>query len=275
MFSRALPDEAELNVGRAVVEKLQANPEHYLAAYTRHFGNILNADDAATLFPEYNQDPAKYRVAVHPAATWIRGELFRRALATEAPEGKNRVVFTAGGNAAGKSTALAVTGSAKDSQVVFDSTFSNPEHAKRMMDQALGAGKTVIVLHVSRPLHEIFPAMLDRARTQGRVVTIEQLIGSHQGSARAVRDLSREFGHNSSVEFVFVDNSGSGAREGTIELAAPQDYTEIRKRLYDLLDREYQSGRITEENYRRIRGRDRSEPSGRPSDGQGSGGGSP
>jgi hypothetical protein len=274
MFSPALPDEAELKVGRAVMEKLQANPEHYLAAYTRQFGNILNADDAATLFPEYNQNPAKYRVAVHPAATSVRDELFRRALATPAPEGRNRVVFTAGGNAAGKSTALAVTGSARQSQVVFDSTFSNPEHAKRMMDQALGAGKTVFVLHVSRPLDEIFPAMLDRARSQGRVVTIEQLIGSHQGSARAVRDLSREFGNNPKVEFIFVDNSGNGAREGTIELAAPQDYTEVRKRLYDLLDREYRRCGITEEIYRRIRGGDRSEPPGRPSARRGSGGGS-
>ena len=81
----------------------------------------------------------------------------------------------------------------------------------------------------------------------------------------AVRDLSRDFGHNSKVEFIFADNSANGTREGTIELAAPQDYTEIRKRLYDLLDREHRSGGIAEENYRRIRGGDRSEPSGRPS----------
>src|ERR1035438_7567555 len=43
------------------------------------------------LFAEYNEDRAKYRVAVHPAATWIRDELFRRALAETAPEGRNRV----------------------------------------------------------------------------------------------------------------------------------------------------------------------------------------
>jgi hypothetical protein len=55
---------------------------------------------------------------------------------------------------------------------------------------------------------------------------------------------------------VFIDNSANGVREGSIALAAPQDYTETRKRLYDLLDREYESGRIAEESYRRIRGRD-------------------
>ena len=248
------PDE--LRAREETLRKLRANPEAYLAEYSSKFGNVLNADDAATLFDEYNRDRAKYRVAVHPAATWIRDELFRRALAETAPEGRNRVVFTAGGNAAGKSTAVAVTGSAKQAQVVFDSTFSNPEHAKKLMDQVLGSGKTVVVLHVSRRLDEIFAAMLDRAESQGRVVTIEQLIGSHRGSAQAVCDLSQRFEHNPSVEFVFIDNSGSGAREGSIALAAPQDYTETRKRLYDLLDREYESGRITEENYRRIRRRD-------------------
>jgi hypothetical protein len=113
---------------------------HYLDEYTKRFGNVLNADDAATLFDEYNRDPAKYRVAIHPTATWIRDELLRRALAVQSPEGKNRVVFTAGGNAAGKSTALAVTGSTKHAQVVFDSTVSNLDHAKRLTDQALGAG---------------------------------------------------------------------------------------------------------------------------------------
>ena len=249
-------DPDELVVREETLRKLRANPETYLAEYTSRFGNLLNADDAATLFDEYNQDRAKYRVAVHPAATWIRDELFRRALAEAAPEGGNRVVFTAGGNAAGKSTALAVTGSARQAQIVFDSTFSNPEHARELIDQALGFGKTVVVLHVSRRLDEIFAAMLDRAQLEGRVVTIEQLIGSHQGSAQAVRDLLQRFEHNPCVEFVFIDNSATGAREGSVALAAAQDYTGIRKRLYELLNGEYHAGRITEKIYRRIRGGD-------------------
>jgi len=265
----------ELRVRNETIRKLHENPEHYLTEYLARFGNVLNADDAATLFDEYNQDPAKYRVAVHPAATWIRDELFQRALAVAAPEGRNRVVFMAGGNAAGKSTALAVTGIAKRAQVVFDSTFRNPAHAQRLMDQALGALKTVAVLYVSRPPEEAFPAMLDRAQRQGRTVTIEQLVGSHRGAAQTVRDLSREFERNPDVEFAFFDNSANGTREGTIELAAPQDYTEIRKRLYELLDREYQAGRITEENYHRIGEGDRGEPQSHPPGREGNSGGPP
>jgi len=47
------PQESdEDRVRRVTWEKLQANPESYLAEYTKRFGNVLNADDAATLFDE-------------------------------------------------------------------------------------------------------------------------------------------------------------------------------------------------------------------------------
>jgi hypothetical protein len=77
-------DTDELRVREETLKKLHADAERYLAEYTRLFGNVLNADDAASLFEEYNQNRAKYREAVHPAATWIRDELFRRALAEKA-----------------------------------------------------------------------------------------------------------------------------------------------------------------------------------------------
>jgi hypothetical protein len=156
-------DPDELRVREETLRKLRANPEAYLAKYANQFANVLNADDAATLFDEYNQDRAKYRVAVHPAATWIRDELFRRALAERAAEGRNRVVFTAGGNAAGKSTAIAFTKDGLRAQVVFDSTLSNSEHARRLVDQALAVDKRITVLYVDRPLEDTFRGMLERA----------------------------------------------------------------------------------------------------------------
>ena len=98
-------DADEVRCQKETLRKLHSEPERYLAEYTLRFRNVLNADDAATLFDEYNQEPAKFRVAVHPAATWIRDELFRRALRQKVEDAfKNRVTFTAGGNAAGKST---------------------------------------------------------------------------------------------------------------------------------------------------------------------------
>src|ERR1035441_6239820 len=220
-------DPDELRVREETLRDLRANPEPYLAEYSSKFANVLNADDAATLFDEYNHDPAKYRVAVHPAATCIRES------------------STAGGNAAGKSTAISFIKEGSAPQVVFDSTFSNPEHARRLVDQALAAGKRVTVLYVDRPLEDAFHGMLERAGLEGRVLTIGQLIGSHRGAAETMRDLWRAFSRDTRFQFRFGDNSGDAPRLDTIELAVPQDYTEIGKRLYELLDTEYRAGRIT------------------------------
>jgi hypothetical protein len=169
--------------------------------------------------------------------------------------GKNRVIFTAGSNAAGKSTALAFTGDRARAQVVFDSTFSNPEHAARLVDQVLAVNKRVTILYISRPLEDAFRGMLERAGPRGRVATIAQILHSHRGAAQAVRLLWLKFHDDSRLEFRFVDNSAESPRLGTIELAAPQEYTEIEERLHELLYREYQAGRITEAIYARIRGR--------------------
>jgi hypothetical protein len=67
------PDIGEQAAREAVVFWVEADPERYLAEHQARFGDVLNADDAATLFPEYNDDPATYRVVVHPAARWIKG----------------------------------------------------------------------------------------------------------------------------------------------------------------------------------------------------------
>jgi hypothetical protein len=141
----AVPEPDEQSVRQAVVAQVGANPEDYLGEYTRLFGHVLNADNAATLFAEFNLDRAKYRVAVRPAAQWIRDELFRRALVDTA--GDNRVIFTAGGNAAGKTTAVAVSGWAGEAQVVLDSTLSSRTHAERLVQMALDTGKTITVFH--------------------------------------------------------------------------------------------------------------------------------
>jgi hypothetical protein len=143
-----MEDADEQRTREAILEHLAADPERYLREYAEGFGNVLNADNAATLFDEYNVDRAKYRDAVHPAAQWIRDELFRRAIAEEAPEGMNRIVFTAGSNAAGKSTAIAFSGAGEAAQAVFDSTFANVDYAQGRIDDALSSGKRVSIYYV-------------------------------------------------------------------------------------------------------------------------------
>lgn len=249
----ANPDEEATRT--AIVVALESDPEFYLAEYTRRFGNVLNADSAATLFDLYNADPAKYRVAVHPAAQWIRDELFARALKMPGVPGRNRIAFTAGGNAAGKTTAIRFTKASEESLAVFDSTLSNSTHAYSLIHRALQAGKAIFVLHVDRPLDDALHGMIERADVEGRVVTIEQLIRSQQGAAITVQELWRDFHADPRFQFGFIRNSAAGASVATgIEAAVPQDYTENRRTLDEILNTARQTGRITEVNYQRIRG---------------------
>jgi hypothetical protein len=252
---KPLPDADEQAMRKAVVSEVESDPRRYLAEYTQRFGNVLNADNAATLFAGYNENPAKYRVAVHPAAQWIRDELFRRSLA-DSSEGKDRVVFTAGGNAAGKSTAISFSGAGDHSTAaVLDSTLSNHEHANRLVEQATRAGKRVTILYVNRPLVEALTAMLQRAGTEGRVVTLDQLIQSQHGAAETVRVLWNKFSNNRDFAFRFFDNLPDGFKGGSVDLARPAAYTESRGALDEILDAEYRAGRIPEAIYRRVKGR--------------------
>jgi hypothetical protein len=181
---KPLPEIGEQAVREAVVFRVEADPERDLSEHEKRFGNVLNAGDAATLFPEYNEAPATYRVAVHPAARWIRDERFRRALASGSPH-KERVVFTAGGNAAGKSTAISFSGAEENfTAAILDSTFSNHERALSLVNQALRAGKRISNLYVNRPPRSALAAMLDHARIEGRLVTLHRLINSPARSCR-------------------------------------------------------------------------------------------
>ena len=109
-------------------------------------------------------------------------------------------------------------------------------------------------MHVDRPLGETLLAMLDRTRTQGRVVLIEQILHSHRGVAETVRALWDEFHLDPAFDFRFLYNCAGGTTEMSIEGTDPRDYTEITKTLYAVLESEYQAGRITRSVYDRVAG---------------------
>ena len=96
--------------------------------------------------------------------------------------------------------------------------------------------------------------MIERAGTDGRVVTIDQLINSQRGAAETVRGLWNTHGSDPGITFHFLNNGADRTSEGGIETATPQNYNESRRTLNDLLNREYREKRISEAAYQRIRG---------------------
>jgi len=239
-------DAAEVRAN--ALRRTQYDPEGLLREYTQRFGSVLNADNAAELFPEYAASPAsraQFRPAVHPAAQWVRDELFTRALRDP---NVHEVIFTAGGNGAGKSTG-GLTG-----DVVMDTTLSNPEHSERLVQAALDAAKSVHVVYTYRAIQQAFAGVLDRARVEGRTVSVGTLIGTHEGAAQTVRSLVEKYAGNPHVRFRFIDNSVTPPVQGSIALSWKQDYRESREQLYGIL--EAHRARIPEYVYRAAKGTD-------------------
>jgi len=220
------------DVRASALNALDRQREEFLAEYVRRFGNVLNADNAAELFPEYAaslESRARFRVAVHPAAQWIRDELFDRALANPLVK---EIVFTAGGNGAGK------TSSAPMGDIVYDSTLNNAGHASGSIERCLSAGKQVQVAYIFRPIKDSFRGVLDRAKTEGRVVAIDTIIKTHTEAAKTAALLHDEYQNDPRVFFHFLDNSSEITHISGIALTSKEDYASSRDELYRVLERE-------------------------------------
>ncbi len=220
------------DVRAAALGALEQRREEFLGEYTRRFGNVLNADCAAELFPEYAtslESRARFRVAVHPAAQWIRDELFDGALADSKI---GEVIFTAGGNGAGK------TSGAPQGDVIYDSTLNNAEHAERCIQRCLLAGKSIVVAYTYRPIREAFLGVLRRAVSEGRTVAIDTVIKTHTESAKTSAVLSERFRDEPRVSFRFLDNSAGRPRLGDVALTAKENYASSRDDLYGILESE-------------------------------------
>lgn len=218
------------DVRASVLGTLEQDREGFLAEYTRRFGNVLNADSAAELFPEYAaslESRARFRVAVHPAAQWIRGEMFERSLANDTVK---KVVFTAGGNGAGK------TSGAPPGDIVYDSTLNNLEHARRCIERCLDAGKRVHVDYTYRPIKEAFLGVIDRALSEGRTVAIDTIIRTHTESARTAAGLWEIYHDHPRVAFRFIENGSEASVVGGLALTRKENYAGRRDELYSILE---------------------------------------
>ena len=190
--------------------------------------------NAAELFPDYSASPkhrARNRMAVAAAGGWVVDEAFRQRLAE--PDRKP-VLFTAGGTASGKSTAIASV--AKVDAIVFDNTFSNYATSRRRLQEALDAGRQVRVAYVYQDPLKAWDLAKLRAGNEGagRQVSIPYHVFSHENAARTVARLAEEYTGNSALRFLFFDNSGEMPIQGTIELTRRGDYTQLGDRLEQL-----------------------------------------
>lgn len=188
-----LPEDVQ-RVANNVRRALASDPQGFIDAYRKEFGNTFNADDAMELFAEYAASPesrAKYGTATHGAARWVRDRAFEQALSD--PESQEHVIFTSGGSASGKSTGA--VGIGDEPALIYDSTLSNLNGSEAIIEMALRCGKQVIIAFIRRPLEESFTANLARAMSVqtggGRTTSIVSMISTHKGADETLMALSQ------------------------------------------------------------------------------------
>jgi hypothetical protein len=250
---------AQASIQARVAAAVESNPRGYAKAYRERFGNVVSADNAKELFPQYSASNAARTandLAVHRPAAALARKVYTDLLREHAPEGKaDLVLFTGGGTGAGKTSGLGeVLPELRDSaQIVYDSTLSNTEGAIRDIDAALDAGKQVGVVFTDRDLGDAFRATLARAGSEGRPVTLNTHVRSHIKANETFQALQARYGDH--IEYVLLRNGPEGRRVANLSDWKPRVYNESDARtvLTDILEQERGAGRVSPALYEAVR----------------------
>lgn len=230
-------------------ENYQAKKEEY----TKKFGNVIDADNARTLSPDYVSDPEKNSIAVHRPASSFLLQLYKDKLAEPAPKGKkNLVVFIGGGAGAGKSS-LNVGNSSK-AQIVQNTNMAPYQVSKNQINRALNAGKDVEVNYIYRdPVKSFEDGVVPRAIKTGRAISIKEFIRTHLDSLSTIKKLQKDYDGDSKVKINVYDNTkGKGEEKiSSFEKLNVKDYTpeQLSSELNGVADKLLSEGKISQELY--------------------------
>lgn len=262
---------------------LEAHTEQAVARYIEKYSNEINVDNARELSSDYApggmdaEDPAtvaarmRWTEAVHEPASALAKELYRRALAKEAPaDRRKQVVFTAGGAGAGKTTSIRTVANLNHAvqlaEIVYDTTLSTFSTALARITDARAAGRMVSIVYVYRdPINALVEGVLPRARITGRTVPLNIILASHWGSAQAILKLADAYKNEPWLAIAIIDNrdgTGSAAQadlEFVRRMAGRYSRESLREALSSALEDAYEKGKrgekdgISETLYRAIK----------------------
>ena len=198
------------------------------ADYVEKFGTVLAADEIRKYLPGY--DRLDYHTHVDRTKTYV-GNVFQATfdhlLSTRKDAGNGSVVFLAGGNGAGKSTAASKTDKA---DFIVDSTLGSIDAARKQIQEVLDNGQLPSVVFVYRDPFESIKGVVGRAEKGGHLVSPLSFANSHTRSAENVQLLAKEFGDK--IDVTIFKNTKDGAVEITLgDLAQIQgvDHEQIRR----------------------------------------------
>jgi hypothetical protein len=159
---------------RRGLPQIQGRLDEVIAEYLARFGTVIDTNRARELCADYSATKAtrtRFSRAVYNSAKALADEIYRREIRKTAPPRGWRVLFTSGGTAAGKSTALAwleeTAGPDDRYDILVDGTLSDRATARAKIRRALALGRTVTV-YVHREFAETVLMVVKRAIEMGR-----------------------------------------------------------------------------------------------------------
>lgn len=238
-------DKEKTAVQRRAVAAVENDAADLAATYRERFGNVVSADNAKELFPDYatKEQRTANDLAVHRPASRLAQHLYDDALKQPVAEGHDPyVMLTAGGTGAGKTTSLdsQLPGMREHAHVVYDSTLTDLDAARTNIEAAKAAGHQVMVVFVDREVNEAFRATLDRAVDHGRPVTVNTHVATHLKAQEVFDALRKEYGADPDVTLTVVRNSTKGRELISPDAWEPRRYNEgdVRAHLTRILDEE-------------------------------------
>lgn|GEM_PF-1315052 len=253
-------NEAGQTLRRRLVDEPDALIDAYAQLEDSAGGTVLNTDVARELSPEYLADRTR-SADVHEAASDFVKTLYERKLAAPTPEGfERKVMFTAGGTGAGKTTAVAAVSEALGRpEIVYDTNMNTLRSAEQKVQQALDAGRDVTIAYVYRdPVEALTGGAIPRAQRQaerfgtGRTVPLEEHARTHEGVRGVMDALAKRYADDSRVTIIPIDNSRGKGRQAILRSLADvprQEQNQLRERLRAALEEARAAG-LPEDLYR-------------------------
>ena len=159
-------------------------------------GKVIGTDIARELLPEFaesREGKLQYTNATgRVAQAYAKDRLWREI---ENPQGRTKLMFTAGGVASGKSTAVTDEMVAA-SDLVFDGTLRESDWTIKTIERAIAKGWRVEINYVQRPLPLVLQGAIDRAQSKGRWGSLADLPAIHQAAQQSILKIAKHFEGN-------------------------------------------------------------------------------
>jgi hypothetical protein len=254
------PEDQDIAVRFAgKLRDLDAATAEYASLKDSQGGKLLDTDLARELCPDYIRDRSKSQVIQTLSSALVR-RMFAEKLATiKEPV----VLFSAGGPGSGKSTVISehsgMAKAAANADIIYDTTMSNYESARGMVEQVLEADGIVdVALIIRKPLDALENGAIRRAVDQeieygsGRTVPLDYFLKAHASAIKNVFRLAEEYKDHPDVKFRFMDNTHGkeNINEVSLEQAKKIEFKDLEARARALLEKEYQDGRVSEKIYK-------------------------